>query len=185
MARRCYGVRAYRPNRYVRLPSVRNVFGFPSLDMSNRPFDLSRRRVRSGRARGSMKHVSVFNILRATVTIGALVGALAAPAAVGAATRHTGHSGLTNAFYRTWNHTNPSRADSDRDGISDARENPDHDGLNNRQEQRLGDNPLDADTNNNGTVDGNEDEDHDGLDDQGEFKSGTSPSDADSNNDGV
>src|SRR3954464_5127700 len=109
-----------------------------------------------------MKHVSMLNILRTAVTVGALVGALAAPGAVGAATRDSDRDGLTNSFERNWSHTNPFRADSDHEGIRGGRENPDHDGLTNKQEERLNDDPTDADTNNNGKVDGQEDEDHDG-----------------------
>src|SRR4051794_32587962 len=100
-------------------------------------------RARSGREQGTaqMKHVSVFNVLRAAVATGALVGALATPAIAAAGNTDSDHDGLTNRFERNWSHTNPFRADSDRDGIKDAQENPDHDGLTNKQEQKLHDDP--------------------------------------------
>jgi len=41
-------------------------------------------------------------------------------------------------------------------GRSDARENPDHDGLSNRVEQRLGLEPRDADTDGDGLEDGDD-----------------------------
>ena len=82
-----------------------------------------------------MKAIKVFNVLRAAVVVGALVGALVVPGAVGAASRDADRDGLTNSFERNWSHTNPLKVDSDRDGIRDGRENPDHDGLTNRQEQ--------------------------------------------------
>src|SRR5205085_11917083 len=124
-------------------------------------------------SRAGMKKNKIFQVIRAAVVVGALVGALAAPGASAmAAARDSDHDGLTNSFEKNWSHTNPFRADSNHNGIRDGKENPDHDGLTNRQEQKMRqlgvvDNPLDADANDNGTTDGNGDEDNDHLDDQG------------------
>ena len=81
--------------------------------------------------------------------------------------------------------TNPYRADTDRDGLPDGREDPDHDGLTNRQEYLAGMNPRRADTDGDGFRDGREDTDHDGLKTAFEFLAGTSPRHADSDHDGL
>ena len=59
--------------------------------------------------------------------------------------------------------TSPSRADTDRDRVPDGQEDPDRDGLTNRQEYVAGMNPRSADTDHDGIRDGREDTDHDGL----------------------
>ena len=80
--------------------------------------------------------------------------------------------------------TNPKRADSDRDGLSDGMEvhetgtNPrdidsDDDGLSDRQEASLGTEGVDADS------------DDDGVDDGEEIEDGTDPTDPDTDEDGV
>ena len=71
--------------------------------------------------------------------------------------------GLPNAFERQKSHTNPHRKDTDRDGVLDTYEDPDHDGLWNRYEYLAGTNPRKKDTDGDGTNDGAEDPDHDGL----------------------
>ena len=82
-----------------------------------------------------------------------LIGALLTPAAVVAIT-DTDHDGLSNTFERNWSLTNPRRWDTDRDGLSDGREDPDRDGLTNLTEQRLGTNPRRGDTDGDGWSDG-------------------------------
>jgi hypothetical protein len=91
-----------------------------------------------------------------------LIGGLLTPAAVAAFT-DSDHDGLSNAWERTWRLTNPGRWDTDRDGVSDGREDPDHDGLTNAAEQRLHTSPRRADT------------DHDGWTDGAEYRAGTDP----------
>ncbi len=91
-----------------------------------------------------------------------LIGGLLAPASVAAFT-DSDHDGLSNAWERTWRLTNPGRWDTDRDGVSDGREDPDHDGLTNAAEQRLHTSPRRADT------------DHDGWTDGAEYRAGTDP----------
>ncbi len=84
-----------------------------------------------------------------------LIGGLLVPASVVAIT-DTDHDGLANSWERTWSLTNPRRWDTDRDGLSDGREDPDRDGLTNVAEQRLGTNPRRADTDADGWTDGAE-----------------------------
>jgi hypothetical protein len=94
----------------------------------------------------------------AAVFIGA---ALAGPTV--AVPSDTDGDGLTNTFERWHSLTSVRRADSDRDGLWDGRENPDRDGLTNRAEQNLGTKPRVADT------------DRDGWSDGAEYRAGTDP----------
>jgi hypothetical protein len=133
------------------------------------------------------KHLNLGGVLRVGIVAGALMGALVVP---GVASAHTSKhdldgDGLTNRYERLVTHTNPLKADTNHNGVKDGRENPDHDGLTNLQEQDLGTNPRKADTNNNGIKDGREDADQDGLDNTDEFKAGTDPQDPDTDNNGV
>ena len=114
-----------------------------------------------------------------------LAGLLLLPASAAAATRDTDGDGLTNAFEVNLSKTSPNLKDTDHDGISDAREDPDHDGLTNLSEQLAGTNPRKADSNGNGIADGNEDPDHDGLSSRREQTVGTNPGKADSDGDGI
>ena len=109
-------------------------------------------------------------------------GALA-PAVL--ATTDSDRDGLSNWFEVYRSHTNPYRADTNRNRIADGREDPDRDGLTNLQEQFLGTNPLRADTNRNGIADGREDPDRDGLPTWFEYHAGTNPLRADSNGNGT
>lgn len=93
-----------------------------------------------------------------------LGGPFASPAEARAS--DTDRDGLTNAFERTWSLTNPSKVDTDRDGLWDGRENPDNDGLTNRAEQNLGTKPRVADT------------DRDGWTDGAEYRAGSDPTSA-------
>lgn len=78
----------------------------------------------------------------------------------------------------------PTKADTDGNGILDGAEDFDHDGLTNSQEIVMGTDPANPDSNGNGILDGDEDTDHDGLADKLEFIHGTNPFDADSDHDG-
>lgn len=128
------------------------------------------------------------DLLRVGITAGALLGVLLVPGAAaasgGSRQDHDG-DGLRNAYERYHTHTNPWKKDSDHDGIKDGRENPDHDGLTNLQEVRVGTDPLKRDTDRDGTRDGREDADHDGLDNHHEFEAGTDPRDADTDDDDI
>lgn len=68
----------------------------------------------------------------------------------------TDQDGLTNAFETTYGVTDPTKWDSNGDGLPDSAEDPDRDGLSNLGEQRFGTDPSKADTNANGTPDGAE-----------------------------
>jgi hypothetical protein len=105
--------------------------------------------------------------------------------------------GLLNSFeIDAYGCTNPMKADSDDDGISDGDEDHDLDGLSNFNEQKNGTNPIDKDTDKDGLSDGFEintyqtlpnkyDTDDDGLNDGDEYKLGTNPNNPDSDNDGI
>jgi hypothetical protein len=105
-------------------------------------------------------------------------------ASVSAAT-DSDRDGLPNTWERAMSLTNPYRADSDRDGLPDGREDPDRDGLTNRQEYLAGMHPRRADTDRDGIRDGREDTDGDGLRTAFEFLAGTSPRRADTDGDGL
>ncbi len=94
------------------------------------------------------------------------------------------HDGLPNTWERTWSHTNPYREDTNGNGIADGREDPDHDGLSNRQRVPGRDEPAQSR------------HDRDGIEtgariptttafERTEFRAGTNPRDADSDNDGL
>lgn len=113
-----------------------------------------------------------------------LVAGLLTPSVVAAAT-DSDHDGLPNTWERTWSRTSPYRVDTNRNGIPDGREDPDRDGLTNRQEYLAGMNPRRADSDGDGIRDGREDTDHDGLTTAFEFRAGTSPRRADTDHDGI
>jgi hypothetical protein len=112
-----------------------------------------------------------------------LVLGVLAPASVAAAT-DSDHDRLPNIWETTWSKTSPFRADTDRDGIRDDREDPDHDTLTNRMEYLSGMRPRRADSDRDGIRDDREDTDRDGLRTRFEFRAGTSPRRADSDHDG-
>jgi hypothetical protein len=92
--------------------------------------------------------------------------------------------GLNNlAEFRS--HTNPHKADSNGNGVTDASEDPDSDNVDNGNEAREGTNPVKADSNGNGVKDGKEDADRDKLNNSGEDQAGTDPVNPDSDGDGV
>ena len=70
--------------------------------------------------------------------------------------------GLYDGFEKRWGVTNPGRKDSDRDGVIDAAEANDKDGLGNLGEQRFGTDPGRKDTDRDGINDAKEDKDRDG-----------------------
>ncbi len=119
--------------------------------------------------------------LAALLAIGMLAG-LPGPAA---AFTDSDHDGLSNHFERHRSHTDPHRKDTDRDGIRDDREDPDHDTLTNLGEQRSGTNPRRKDTDGDGLRDDREDADHDGLRNGFEMRAGTHPRKADTDGDGT
>jgi len=94
--------------------------------------------------------------------VAVLAAAMLAPTVV-ATVVDTDRDGLTNTFERWRSLTNPSKVDTDGDGLWDGRENPDRDGLTNRAEQNLGTKPRVADT------------DRDGWTDGAEYRAGTDP----------
>ncbi|MEJ7697125.1 MAG: hypothetical protein WKF78_11035 [Candidatus Limnocylindrales bacterium] len=117
--------------------------------------------------------------LRIAGVVGALIAAMAVPGTVGAAGSDSDGDGLTNSFEVYKSHTNPYRADTDRDGIRDGREDPDRDRLNNAKEQKARLNLLRSDSDGDGVNDRNEDNDHDGLTTVQEFAAGENPVDTD------
>jgi hypothetical protein len=82
-------------------------------------------------------------------------------------------------------HTNPLKADTNGNGVTDANEDPDGDHVDNAYEVREGTNPVKADTNGNGVKDGNEDADRDKLNNAAEQQAGTDPTNPDTDGDGV
>ncbi len=115
----------------------------------------------------------------------AVVAISASQVASASAATDSDHDGLPNKWERNRSLTKPHHADSDHDGIPDGREDPDHDGLTNRQEYRAGTNPRRADSDRDGKPDGLEDADHDNLRNAFEFEAGTSPRKADTDHDGT
>ena len=124
--------------------------------------------------------------VRRAITLLALVVLFAAlPLSVAAvAAKDTDHDLLPDSFETDKSHTNPRRADTDRDGLTDDRENPDHDALMNRWEYLAGTNPRKGDTDRDGIGDGKEDPDHDGLTNKLEQTLKIHPRRADTDGDG-
>ncbi|MEA2472509.1 MAG: hypothetical protein QOE06_424, partial [Thermoleophilaceae bacterium] len=92
--------------------------------------------------------------------------------------------GLRNlAEYRA--KTDPSKADTNANGVSDPNEDPDRDHVDNGNEDREHTNPVKKDSNRDGVPDGSEDPDTDGLNNQGEDTTGNDPIVADTDGDGV
>lgn len=109
----------------------------------------------------------------------------------------TDGDGLTDGFEARWGGAahHVDDPDTDADGVGDASEDVDGDGLTAAQEQAAGSDPLVADTDRDGVADGDElaqgtnptlnDSDDDGLDDGAEHVVGTDPLDPDSDDDGI
>lgn len=107
----------------------------------------------------------------------------------------TDNDGLEDFYEVTKTITDPLKNDSDGDGIGDADEDLDNDGLKNSQEFILETNPKLTDTDNDELIDGFEvgtfkssplkvDTDEDGLNDGAEYRLGTDPNNSDSDKDG-
>jgi hypothetical protein len=73
--------------------------------------------------------------------------------------------GLGDVFESTWGITDAAHTDSDGDGLIDAAEDLDADGLGGLGEQRFRTDPADADSDDDGVADGEEDGDDDGRTD--------------------
>jgi len=110
--------------------------------------------------------------------------AAAAPPAA-ASTSDPDGDGLTTTFETTRTLTNPRLRDTDRDGLADGLEDPDRDGLTNREEYFTATNPRLVDSDHDGVRDAAEDPDRDGLANAFEFTAGTHPRLLDSDRDGV
>jgi hypothetical protein len=78
----------------------------------------------------------------------------------------------------------PTKNDTNNNGILDGQEDYDNDGLTNAAEFYVGSDPRSNDSNGNGIPDGQEDQDQDSLLDQQEFGLGTDPLKADTDGDG-
>ena len=92
--------------------------------------------------------------------------------------------------------TNPKKADTDGNGVSDYDEDFDNDGLSNGREYEIGTLPSDSDTDGDNLKDGDEvntyftnplevDTDKDGLNDDDEIYFGTDPNDPDTDDNGI
>jgi hypothetical protein len=125
------------------------------------------------------------NRVRRSLALGVLAVLVLAvfPMGVAAAT-DTDHDRLPDSWERLKSHTSPTRADTDRDGVPDWREDPDHDGLDNEYEYLSGTNPQKKDTDKDGISDAREDADKDGLVNRYEQTKGTNPGKADTDGDG-
>ena len=114
------------------------------------------------------------------------VSATLVPSGAAAASSDPDHDGLTTGFERIWSHTDPGRADTDRDGTPDGQEDPDGDHLPNIWELRLGLDPRHRDTDHDGIRDDREDPDRDRLRNAFEIRwAKTDPRSADSDSDGI
>jgi len=94
-------------------------------------------------------------VLLAAVLLAGLAGEPGV-ARVAAASTDPDGDGLPTTFELTQSKTNPSKADTDGNGVRDGLEDPDRDGLTNRQEYLLKTNPRKADTDGDGWTDGSE-----------------------------
>lgn len=108
----------------------------------------------------------------------------------------TDGDGLTDYEELNITLTDPEKADTDEDGTIDSEEDPDEDGINNRDEIDLGTNPLNSDTDRDNLTDYEElyqyhtdplleDTDGDGLTDYDDVKLGFSPLLKDTDGNGI
>ncbi|HEX6868025.1 MAG TPA: hypothetical protein VF119_04420, partial [Candidatus Limnocylindrales bacterium] len=107
------------------------------------------------------------------------------PSSIVLAASDTDGDGLLNTYERDWTKTSTTKRDTDGDGLRDDREDPDIDGLTNRQEYVTGTRPRRADTDRDGTRDDRENPDGDALRNATEFLAGTHPRRGDSDRDGI
>jgi hypothetical protein len=94
-----------------------------------------------------------------------LMALTALPAAAQESTNDSDGDGLRDRFEERWGVSDPSLADTDRDGLIDAAEDHDGDRLSALGEQRYGTDPGNPDSDGDGTPDGDEDRDADGVPD--------------------
>ncbi len=125
------------------------------------------------------------NRLLALMTLVVLTAAWTAGAASAATATDVDGDGLPNTYERDWTKTNPSNRDSDRDGILDGSEDPDHDRLTNKQEYITGTRPHTQDSDGDGKRDDVEDADADGLWNWSDFRAVLSPRLKDTDGNGV
>ncbi|MFN8622195.1 MAG: SGNH hydrolase domain-containing protein [Chloroflexota bacterium] len=124
------------------------------------------RRARPSRARRPILALATVALLAASVAGPATAaggGGTIAPRFTPVSRVDTDGDGLTDAWERRWG-LDPTRPDTNHDGLIDSVEDPDHDNLSDLGEQRFKTNPHRADSNGNGVTDGNEDTDGDGID---------------------
>lgn len=101
------------------------------------------------------------------VTLALLLALLAllATSSAAASEPDSDADGLSDRFEIRWGLTSPTSADSDGDGLIDAAEDDDGDGLGALGEQRFGTDPGNADSDADGILDGDEDSNGDGRTD--------------------
>jgi hypothetical protein len=94
--------------------------------------------------------------------IALMTGVLVVAGSLPSAAADRDKDGLRDGFETKWGVTDPDVRDSDHDGVIDAAEDNDKDGLGNLGEQRFGTDPGRKDTDRDGTSDAREDKDRDG-----------------------
>lgn len=108
----------------------------------------------------------------------------------------TDGDGLNDYFEFAHTNTDPTKVDTDNNGIPDGDEDPDQDGLTNKEEQKYKTNPHEKDSDYDKLTDGDEvkkyktsptkdDTDKDGIEDGREIELGLDPTKKDSNHNGI